>query len=154
MHFFLLEMGERTDKVSTLHLKAAWTPADMEAAKPLCRGCPVAQVPPVCAPPPKQRGRPQQVTFNLPPTTPTTSSSSSVSGRPLHNARPRTDSTSEPAAAELGGDLWWCTVCSCYISCLDRHVTYYTSHTAHTCCTGWPEHFQCFIIAIKNNLFC
>jgi hypothetical protein len=27
-HFFLLEMGDRTDKVSTLHLKAARTPAD------------------------------------------------------------------------------------------------------------------------------
>ncbi len=33
-HFFLLEMGDRTDKVSTLHLKAARTPADTEPAKP------------------------------------------------------------------------------------------------------------------------
>ncbi len=38
-HFFLLEMGERTDKVSTHRLKAAWTPVDTEAAKPPCRGC-------------------------------------------------------------------------------------------------------------------
>jgi hypothetical protein len=40
----------------------------------------------------------------------------------------RTDSTSEPAAAEFGGDLWWCTICSYGVSRLDRHVTYYTSH--------------------------
>jgi hypothetical protein len=33
-HFFLLEMGDRTDKVSTLRLKAARTPADTEPAKP------------------------------------------------------------------------------------------------------------------------
>ena len=24
--------------------------------------------------------------------------------------------------------LWWRSVCSYYVSCLDRHVTYYTSH--------------------------
>jgi hypothetical protein len=55
-HFFLPEMGERTDKVSTLRLKAARTPADTEPAKPLRRGHPVAQAPPACAPPPTQRG--------------------------------------------------------------------------------------------------
>jgi hypothetical protein len=44
-HFFLLEMGERTDKVSTLRLKAAQTPADTEPAKPPCKGRPVAQAP-------------------------------------------------------------------------------------------------------------
>ncbi len=88
-HFFLLEMGDRTDKVSTLRLKAARTPADTEPAKPPHRGRPVAQAPPVRAAPPKQRGRPRQVTFSLPPTMPpTTSSSSSASGRPLRNARP------------------------------------------------------------------
>jgi hypothetical protein len=89
-HFFLLEMGERTDKVCTLRLKAARTPADTEPAKPPRRGRPIAQAPPVRALPPKQWGRPRQVTFNLPPTTPptTTSSSSSASGRPLHNAWP------------------------------------------------------------------
>jgi hypothetical protein len=63
-HFFLLEMGDRTDKVSTLHLKAARTPADTEPAKPPRRGRPVAQAPSVRAPPPKQRGRPRQVTFS------------------------------------------------------------------------------------------
>jgi hypothetical protein len=36
-HFFLLEMGVRTDKLSTLRLKAAHTTADMEPAKPPCR---------------------------------------------------------------------------------------------------------------------
>jgi hypothetical protein len=88
-HFFLLEMGDRTDKVSTLRLKAARTPADTEPAKPPRRGRPVAQVPPVRAPLPKQWGRPRQVTFSLPTRTPpTTTSSSSASGRPFHNARP------------------------------------------------------------------
>jgi hypothetical protein len=88
-HFFLLEMGDRTDKVSTLRLKAARTPADTEPAKPPHRGQPVAQAPLVRAPPPKQRGRLPQVTFSLPPTMPpTTTSSSSASGRPLRNARP------------------------------------------------------------------
>jgi hypothetical protein len=42
-HFFLLEMGDRTDKVSTLRLKAAQTPADAEPAKPSRRGHPVAR---------------------------------------------------------------------------------------------------------------
>jgi hypothetical protein len=88
-NFFLLEMGDRTDKVSTLRLKAARTPADTEPAKPPRRGRPVAQAPPVRAPPPKQRGRPRQVTFSLPPTAPpTTTSTSSTSGRPLRAARP------------------------------------------------------------------
>jgi hypothetical protein len=88
-HFFLLEIGDRTDKVSTLCLKAVWTPVDTEPAKPPRRGRPIAQAPPVRAPPPKQQGRPRQVTISLPPTTPPrTSSSSSASGRPLRNARP------------------------------------------------------------------
>jgi hypothetical protein len=63
-HFFLLEMDKRTDKESTLRLKAARTPADTEPAKPPRRGRPVAQAPPVRVPPPTQRGRPRQVTFN------------------------------------------------------------------------------------------
>jgi hypothetical protein len=88
-HFFLLEMRDRTDKVSTLHLKAARTPADTEPAKAPCRGRPVAQAPPDRAPSPKQRGRPRQVTFSLPPTAPpATISNSSASGRPLRTARP------------------------------------------------------------------
>jgi hypothetical protein len=33
-HFFLLQIGERTDKVSTLRLKPARTPADTESAQP------------------------------------------------------------------------------------------------------------------------
>jgi hypothetical protein len=88
-HFFLLEMGDRTDKVSTLRLKAARTPADTEPAKPPRRGRPLAQAPPVRAPPPKKRGWPRQVTFSLPPTTPPkTTSAPSASGRPLRTARP------------------------------------------------------------------
>ncbi len=42
-HFCLLEIGERTNKVSTHRLKAARTPADMEPAKLLRRGRPIAQ---------------------------------------------------------------------------------------------------------------
>jgi hypothetical protein len=133
-HFFLLEMGDRTDKVSTLRLKAARTPVDTEPAKPLRRGRPFAHVPPVHAPPPKQRRQPHQVTFSLPPTTPpTTTSTSSASGRPLHTAGRRTDSTSEPIAAEFRGDLWWRTICSYCVSHLDRHVTYYSSHMLYIC---------------------
>jgi hypothetical protein len=86
-HFFLLEMGDRTDKVSTLRLKVARTPADTEPAKPPRRGCPIAQAP---------LGRAAAETAGAaatgdlqPPTAPpTTSSSSSASGRPLRNARP------------------------------------------------------------------
>ena len=48
-HFFLLEMGDRTDRVSTLRLKAARTPVDTEPAKPPRRGRPVAQGSPRCA---------------------------------------------------------------------------------------------------------
>jgi hypothetical protein len=89
-HFFLLKIGDRTDKISTLRLKAARTLADTEPAKPLCRGRTVAKAPPVRAPPPSQRGRPRQVTFSLPPTSPPTTSSTSASSRPLRNARPPT----------------------------------------------------------------
>ncbi len=60
-HFFLLEMGERTDKVSTLRHKAARTQADTEPAKPPRRGRPI-EAPPVYAPPLSQRGPPRQVT--------------------------------------------------------------------------------------------
>jgi hypothetical protein len=48
-HFFLLEMGDRTDKVSTLRLKAACTPADTEPAKLPSRGRHIAQGAPRCA---------------------------------------------------------------------------------------------------------
>ncbi len=84
-------------------------------------------------------GRPRQVTFSLLPTAPpTTTSTSSASGRPLRAARfappdRRTDSTSEPAAAEFGGDLWWRAICSYCVSRLDCHVTYYSSHMLYIC---------------------
>jgi hypothetical protein len=87
-HFFLLEMGERIDKVPTLRLKAARTPADTEPAKPPRRGHPVAQAPHAHALPPTHQGRQRLVTFNLPPTAPPTTSSTSASGRPLRNAQP------------------------------------------------------------------
>jgi hypothetical protein len=86
-HLFCLEIGDRTDKVSTLRLKAARTLADIEPAKPRHRGRPVAQAPPVHSPQLSQRGRPRQVTFSLPPTSPPTTSSTSASSCPLRNAR-------------------------------------------------------------------
>ncbi len=46
-HFFLLQTGERTDKVSTLRLKPACTPGGTESA----------QSPPVRAPPPQWHRR-------------------------------------------------------------------------------------------------
>jgi hypothetical protein len=107
--------------VSTLPLKAARTLADTEPAKPLRRSCPVSQAPPVRAPLPTQRGRPQKVTFNLPPTP--------ASHRPA--AEPTQPLNLPPQS--LGWDLWWCTVCSYYVSRLDRHMTYYTSHMLYIC---------------------
>jgi hypothetical protein len=102
--FFLLEIRDRTNKVSTLRLKAARTPADTEPAKLLCRGRPVAPAPPVCTPLPTQRRRPRQVRFNLPPTAPpTTSSSSSASGRLLRSARPPNRQPLSLPPQSLGG---------------------------------------------------
>jgi hypothetical protein len=57
-HLFLLQIGDRTDRVSTLSLKLARTPADTEPAQPLRRERPVAQAPPDRAPPlPRCRNR-------------------------------------------------------------------------------------------------
>jgi hypothetical protein len=56
-HFFLLQIGERTDKVSALRLKQARTPADTEPSHLPRRGRPVVQALPVRTPPPPQRGR-------------------------------------------------------------------------------------------------
>jgi hypothetical protein len=42
-HFFLLQIGERTDKVSMLRLKPAQTPADTELAQLPRRGRPAVQ---------------------------------------------------------------------------------------------------------------
>ncbi len=93
-------------------LKAARTLADTEPAKPPRSGRPVAQAPPVHAPPPSQRGRPRQVTFSLPPTSPPITSSTSASSRRFATPGRQPDSTSKPAAAEFGGDLWWRVLCS------------------------------------------
>jgi hypothetical protein len=56
--FFLLQIGERTDKISTLRLKQARTPADTEPAQPPRRGHPFAQVLPVCGAPPVRAAPP------------------------------------------------------------------------------------------------
>ncbi len=122
--FLSPEMGERTNKVSTLRIKAARTPADTEPAKPPHRGRPVAQAPPVRTPPPTQRGRQDR----WPSTFHQQHHQHQHPAARFATPGRQTDSTSEPAAAEFGGDLWWRTVCSYYISRLDRHVTYYTSH--------------------------
>ncbi len=42
-YFFLLQIGDQTDKVSMLTLKPAQTSADTGSAKQLCRGHPAAQ---------------------------------------------------------------------------------------------------------------
>jgi len=49
-HFFRLQIGERTDNVSTLRLKAANTPADTVPAVPPRRGCPPTLPPPLDPP--------------------------------------------------------------------------------------------------------
>jgi hypothetical protein len=57
-----------------------------------------------------------------------------LSIRPPASQRPAAKpTTSEPAAAEFGGDLWWRTVCSYYVSRLDRHMIYYTLHMLYIC---------------------
>jgi hypothetical protein len=124
-HFFLLEMGRGTNKVSTICLKAAQTQADTEPAKPPRMGRPVAQAPPVRAPP-TQRWRPRQVTFN---------NIINVSIQPPASQRPAAEPTKPLSLPpqSLGRDLWWRTVRSCYVSRLDRHVTYYTSHMLYIC---------------------
>jgi hypothetical protein len=102
-HFFLREMGDRTDKVSTLRLKAARTPADMKPEKPPRRGRPIAQAPPVRAPPPKQRGAAASGDFQPFSYNATNDYILYFSIRPPTSQCCRTVSTSEPAAAEFGG---------------------------------------------------
>jgi hypothetical protein len=90
----------------------------------------------VRAPLPKQRGRPRQVTFSLLPTVLRHQQLHLLHQHPAARyATPcrQTDSTSEPAAAEFGGDLWWRTVCSYYVSRHDRHMTCYTLHMLYIC---------------------
>jgi hypothetical protein len=91
-HFLLLQIGERTNKVSTLRLKPARTPADTEPAQPPRRGHPVAQAPPVrTTPPPKRRqGQPRHVIFVLRPTTPPSTAATSSLGRLSRAIRPPT----------------------------------------------------------------
>jgi hypothetical protein len=67
-HFFLLQIRDKTDKVSMLRLKPAQTNADTEPAQPPCRRRPAAQAPPSRVPPPPRcrLEPPQGVTFQLP----------------------------------------------------------------------------------------
>ncbi len=59
-----------------------------------------------------------------------------VSIRPPASQRPAAEPTHLWACCRRvwgGGDLWWRTVCSRYVSRLDRHMTYYTSHMLYIC---------------------
>jgi hypothetical protein len=113
-HFFLLEMGKRTDKVSTLRLKAAPTPADTEPAKPLRRGRPVAQAGATC---PRSAVDTAGVdaTGDLQPSTySATNNTIHVSIRPPASQCPAVEPT-QPLSLppqSFGRDLWWRTVCS------------------------------------------
>jgi hypothetical protein len=98
-HFFSLQIGERTDNVSTLRLKAANTPADTVPAIPPRRGRPPT-LPPPPDPPQQlapslkvaQPGRPtrphseRHVQFRLPPYASRTSHTNT--GRPTRTVRP------------------------------------------------------------------
>jgi outer membrane receptor protein involved in Fe transport len=93
-HFFRLQIGERTDNVSTLRLKAANTPADTVPAAPPRRGRPPTRPPPPDPPRPTAaiRDRParprseRHVTFLLPSHRHRTPLSDT--GRPSRTVRP------------------------------------------------------------------
>ncbi len=126
-HFFLLEMGDRTGKVSTLRLKAARTPADTEPAKPP-RTCPRAAAETAGA---AASGGLQPSSYNAT----NIHIFSFFSFRPPASHRPAAEPT-QPLSLplqSLGGDLWWRTICSYCVSRLDRHVTYYSSHMLYIC---------------------
>jgi hypothetical protein len=89
-HFFLLEMGEKTDKVSTLCLKAARSPANTEPAKPLPR-CAGATCPRATA---KLAGASGTGDPQLPPTNATNNNSILIiSIRPSSSQRPAAEPT-------------------------------------------------------------
>jgi hypothetical protein len=100
LRFFKLQIGSRTDTVSTLRLKPCHAPPDVQAALPPRRGRPplaarpaMVDVPasiPVSGPPTK-RGRPKRVSFSCPATMVSPSPSPLLfhpSGRPARRAGP------------------------------------------------------------------
>jgi hypothetical protein len=103
-HFFLLQIEEKTGKVSTLRLKPARTPADIESAQ-------------------RPRGQPRQVTFTLQPATLPSQHQHYYQASLIAKSGHRHDSTSEPAAAEFGGGPVVAYPLSPPAFALARHVT-------------------------------
>jgi hypothetical protein len=124
-------MGERTDKVSTLRLKAARTPADTEPVKPPHRGHPVTQAPPVRAVPKTAGAAP---TGDLQPSTNNVTNNNFIfiiSIRPPASQRLAAEPTQPMSLPlqSLGGTCGGVPS----VPTLDRHVTYYTSHMLYIC---------------------
>jgi hypothetical protein len=119
LRFFKLQMGNRTNNVSTLRLKACKSPPDIAVAQPPRRGRPPAAArPPACPPAARPPAARRRVTFACPAATiirPATSSSSPSptprlyqSGRPARSAGPParyTVSLVHRRCPRLGGDL-------------------------------------------------
>jgi hypothetical protein len=86
LHYFKLQIGTRTDTVSTHRLKAALLPDDAAAAEPPQRGRPRKPQPP---PPPAPQTPPgaanNRVAFDLPP-----QPAAAAARRPVRNHRPPT----------------------------------------------------------------
>ncbi len=122
-HFFLLEMEDRTDKVSTLRLKAARTTSGYGASKPAAQGspccagttCPHAAAKTAGA---AASGDLQPSSYNA-----TKNYVHFFSIRPPSSHRPAAEPT-QPLSLPLqslgegGGDLWWRTICFYCVSCL------------------------------------
>jgi hypothetical protein len=89
-----LSPADRQENGQGLHslTQAGQDTGGYRAGTAAMQGTPRCAAPPVrVAPPPQQpRGWPQQVTFTLQPTMPPSATSTSSSGQPLRNIRPRT----------------------------------------------------------------
>jgi hypothetical protein len=116
---FKLQIGNKTENVSTLRLKACFSPPDVQVAQPPKRGrppktaAPPSDNPPASPPTPQpQRAQRRRVTFRCPPTLPSPSPTVPPqlypSGRPARSAGPpkryllRLDLLRRP---QLGGEL-------------------------------------------------
>jgi hypothetical protein len=119
-HFFLLQIGERTDKVSTLRFKPARTPADTESAQPPAGDarCAGAACPPGDAATAGAAATGDLQTAN----DIATINSIHIIIRSAPSQHPAADTTQPPIQPpqSLGGDLWWHTHCSLFSQ---RHIT-------------------------------
>jgi hypothetical protein len=124
-YFFLLEMAERTDKLSTLRLKAARTPADMEPANLPCKGCPVAQPPPA---------RAQLTTGDLQPSNDDTTNNN-INIWPPASQGPAAEPTQllSLLTQSLGGPVVAYCLFLLRFSPRPSHDLYYTSHMLYIC---------------------